>query len=156
MPFVDDFVTAVNTYAKDKAQLSIVDKTPVPPYTGPGVNVSEVWSFAVQILNVGHLNMTGVKVDIEGKNGTKVSTAATGPWSSSLSNFGNLTVNANLSQKTPKLYFRAPTVPHPDAPEDLVEAHIGSFDVNLNHILNDHTGHSDPPFTMYSDKVYPS
>ncbi len=153
MAFFDDFANAVTTYPKDSVVLTIVDKAPVPPATAGAVNINEISSFQIRIANNGHLNMTNVSFHVEGLNGAQVSTAAAGPWAASIT-YGALTVNANGSQDTVNLYFKAPAVIKP-AGTKLVSAHIAGFDANLNHILNDHSAHSATPVGDYADQVHP-
>lgn len=154
MAFLDDFANAVIGYPATNVTLSIVDRVVQPPSVGPAVNVNEVWAFQVRVANNGYLNLTGVSLHIEGQNGAQVSTLAAGPFSASI-NFGSLTVTGHGTLDTVNLFFKAPNVVKP-AGTALVRAHIRSFDVNLSHILNDHTGHADPPAGTYSDQVHPA
>lgn len=154
MSLMTDFVSAVSQYPKASVMLSIVEHTPIPPATAGAVNVNEVWSFQVRIANRGSLNMTRVALGIDGQNGTQVGTTAAGPWSNSISSFGNLTVNASSTQDSAKLYFKAPSAPRP-AGSPLVRVHIQTFDANLDYILKNATGHADPPAGTYADQVYP-
>lgn len=154
MPFFDDFASALSGYPAASVTLSIVDRVVQPPHVGPAVNTNEIWAFQVRVTNNGNLNMTGVVLHIQGQNGTQVSTLVGGPWQASITS-GALTVNAHSSQDTPNFYFKAPSAARP-AGTPLVRAHIGTFDVNLNHILNNHSDHADPPSGTYSDQVFPA
>ena len=142
MTFIDDFASAVSSYPSTSVTLSIVDVAVQTGTTG-AVNVNEVWKYQVRVANNGHLNMTGVTLHIEGQNGAQVSTAAAGPWSTSIFP-GGLNINSHSNQDTVDFYFKAPGVAKP-AGTGLVRAHISTFDVNLNHLLNDHSGHADHP-----------
>jgi hypothetical protein len=154
MPFLDDFANAVSTYPSASVVLSIVDSAPVPPATPGAVNVNEVWSFQIRIRNNGHLNMTGVSFHVIGQNGAQVSTNAVGPWSGSIV-FGNLNVNSHGGQQdTVNLFYKAPSTAKP-AGTVLVSAHINGFDVNLNDILLNHSGHPLTPQATRDAQVFP-
>jgi len=154
MAFLDDFQNAVSGYPAASVTLTIVDKAPVPPATVAAINVNEVWSFQVRVRNNGNLNMTGVSLRIQGQNGATVSTTSAGPFSSSI-NFGNLSLNGHGGQQdTVNLFFKAPSTIKP-AGTQLVTAQIAGFDVNLNHILIDHTLGSSSPTGIYTDQVFP-
>jgi len=154
MAFLDDFQSAVSGYPAANVTLSIVDTLPIAPATAGAVNVNEIWSFQVRVRNNGNLNMTGVSLRVSGQNGAQVSTNAAGPWVSSLS-FGSLTLNGHGGQQdTVDLFFKAPAAPLP-AGTALVSTNINGFDVNLNHILIDHTGSSATPTGAFSAQVFP-
>jgi hypothetical protein len=91
--FIDDFASAVSSYPSTSVTLSIVDVAVQTGTTG-AVNVNEVWKYQVRVANNGHLNMTGVTLHIEGQNGAQVSTAAAGPWSTSIFP-GGLNINSH-------------------------------------------------------------
>ena len=154
MAFLDDFQNAVSGYPAASVALTIVDKAPVPPATVGAINVNEVWSFQVRVRNNGNLNMTGVSLRIQGENGATVSTTSTGPFSSSI-NFGNLSLAGHGGQQdTVNLFFKAPSTTRP-AGTKLITAQIAGFDVNLNHILIDHTLGSSSPTGTHTDQVFP-
>lgn len=156
MAFLDDFQSAVSNYPASNVTISVVDLAPVPPSTGPAVNINEIWSFQVRVRNNGNLNMTGVSLLITGKNGTTVSTNSAGPFSAGSIAFGNLTLNGHGGQQdTVNLYFRAPSVIMP-AGTQLVTAQINGYDANLDHILIDHTSGTSAPTGSYNTQVFPT
>ena len=56
--------------------------------------------------------MTDVSLQIDGLNGTLVSTSSTGPWSASIT-VNSLTVPAGAVRDTADLHFKAPAAPQP-------------------------------------------
>jgi hypothetical protein len=153
MAYFDDFAKAVNDYASISVTLSIVDVV-VQTGTSGSININEVWAFHVRVSNQGQLNMVGVTLHIEGQNGAVVSKTAAGPWSPSIIS-GSLTVHAHgTPQDTEKLFFKAPGAVKA-AGTALVRAHIQTFDANLDHILNDHSGYVDPPAGTFKAQVFP-
>jgi len=152
MAFFEDFGDAVESYLATYVTLSIVAGN-VQTGTGGSVNVNEVWRFQVHVVNGGMLNMTGVSLQIKGLNGAEVSTAAAGPFSSTVI-FGALTVNAHDSSNTLHLFFKAPNAAQP-AGTSLVNARINSFDANLTHILKDHSGGGAYSLESFSAQVFP-
>jgi len=154
MAFFDDFAKAVENYPSISVTLRIVDVAFVSGAQGPEVNVNDVYKFQVRVINNGHLNLTNVLLHIQGQNGAQVSAFAAGPFSAGIVSSGlGLTVNAHGSQDTADFYFNA-TAASP-AEVVLVRAHISRFNANLNHILDDHSSHADPPAGTYSRKVFP-
>ena len=152
--YFDDFAHAVTTYPVTSVVLSIIDVVPQAPSTPGVVNVNEVWKFKVRVSNTGQLNLTGVSLHVVGQSGAQVSAnGAAGTWTS-LITIGNLTINGMGSQDTVDIFFKAPSgVKPPNTP--LVSTHINTFDVNLNRILIDLTGHADSPAGTYSNQVWP-
>jgi len=155
MAFLDDFEDAVHGYPAASVTISIVNLAPITPSTPNGVNVNDIWAFNVRVRNRGNLNMTGVALNVAGMNGALVSTSATGPWLPSISCFGSLNVGGHIGQQdTPNLFFKAPGTPK-DSDTQLISANICAFDVDLNHILIDHTGSSATPTGDYKTQVFP-
>ena len=154
MPFFDDFANAVAGYPAASVTLSIVDVAVVPPGIGPSVTVNEIWRFQVRVKNNGHLNMTSLTLHLVGLNGALVSANAVGPFSALITTSA-ITVNSHGTQDTVDYFFKAPNVVKP-AGTALVEAHINNFNGNLDHILNDHSGHANPPAGTYSNQVFPA
>lgn len=156
MAFLDDFQDAVTLYPTTNVTVTIPpgEIRPVGPTTPGAFNVNEVWSFRVRVRNNGNLNMTGVSLRVAGQNGAQVSTAAAGPWSASFS-FGNLTLGGHGGQQdTVNLYFKAPNAARP-AGTDLVTSNINGFDVDLNHILINHSNSSATPVGTLAGQVFP-
>lgn len=154
MAYFDDFEEAIESYPADSVVLSIVDRAPVAPATAGAVNVNEVWSFQVRVANNGPLNMTNVALHIEGQNGAQVGTAAAGPFTASILPPALAAVNGHSTQDSVNYFLRAPAVIKP-AGTSLVRAHISGWDANLDHVLNSHSGHADPPAGSYADQVFP-
>jgi hypothetical protein len=149
---INDIGDAVHNYPASSVVLSIVDVV-VQTGTGPNINVGETWAFQVRVANNGDLNMTGVTLHVEGENGVTVSTAAAGPFSTSI--FPALTaVNAHSTQDTGNLYFK-PGLVKP-ANTALVRAHISTFDSNFDYVLNGRSDHADPPSGTYTHQVFPA
>lgn len=156
MAFLDDFRDAVSGYPAASVTVEIVDRAPVTPPTGTQVNVNDIWSFQVKVRNRGPLNMTGVSLRINGLNGATVSTTnVPASFGGSIASFGNMTINAHGTQDTVHLFLKAPNATRP-AGTELVSAQIAGFDVNLNHLLIDHSAFSATPRGVYSDQVFPS
>jgi hypothetical protein len=152
MAFFNDFADAVENYPKANVILTIEDVA-VEMGTAGSVNVNEVWRFRVRVANNGHLDMTSVALLVGGENGVLISEAAAGPWHS-FAILGPLTVDSHQVNDTAQGYFKAPNAPKP-AGTTLVKAQIRSFNVNLDHILNDHSGVPAQPVGKYAAKVSP-
>lgn len=156
MAFLDDFRDAVSGYPAASVTVEIVDRAPVTPPTGTQVNINDIWSFQVRVRNNGQLNMTGVSLRINGLNGATVSTSnLAGSYVGTISSFGNMTIPAHGTLDTVNLFLKAPNATRALGTE-LVSAQIAGFDVNLNHLLIDHTAFSATPRGVYADQVFPS
>jgi hypothetical protein len=161
MPFFDDFGTEVARYPTLSVKLSIVDRVVQPPGTAGAVNVNEVFAFQVRVANTGNLNLTNVRLRVQGLNGAKVGFVAGGPFASSILAPTIPAVNAKdiHGQDTVNLFFKAPSVPTPatdtDHVQELIKVHIADYDVNLNHILNNITTDSPAPSIGFSTQVFP-
>lgn len=156
MPFFDDFATAVLSYPSVSMQLSIVDVNP----PGTSINVNEVVTFQVRIRNNGHLNLSGVVLRVEGQNGVRVSRTLLPvipgfQWGFASFDSLPLTVNAHSTQDTVNFYFRSTEV-HPIGTQ-LIQVYIHDYNVNLNDILNNHTGHPIPNILgTYANQIFPA
>lgn len=152
--FFADFATAVSDYAETYVALSIVSVAPENPPTGTAVNVNDIWKFKVRLNNNGNLNLTDVIFHINGKSGAQISSAAAGPWLGGITTTLGRDVNAHDYADGVYFYFKAPATQFPSSVQ-LVEAHISSFNSNLNYMLNDLTGHEFTPSGIYSAQVEP-
>jgi hypothetical protein len=130
--------------------LDIVDVT----HPGDFINVSEIGTFQARVTNNGDLNMTTVSLDIDGKNGTLVSTAQAGPWSSSIT-VNNLTVNAKTSRDTASLYFKAPPEEKP-AFTTLINCHVKDWAANMNYMFTQRTKEETGKLGHLQREVHPS
>jgi hypothetical protein len=159
MAFFDDFANAVTSYPVTSVTLDIPHSNVVLAQGTPtAVNVNEGWQFQVKVTNNGHLNLANVMLHIEGMNGATVGQKDFfGGIAFSAETFVDLpAINAHSSLDAPPVFFRAPSVPQPETV--LVRAHISgirTFAVNLDHILNGHGAHSDPPAATFSAQVFP-
>lgn len=156
MAFLDDFQDAVTLYPTTSVTLTIPAEEirPVGPTTPGAYNVNEVWSFKVRVRNNGNLNMTGVSIQVAGRNGAQVSPVAAGDWRSSFA-FGSLSLPGHGGQQdTVNLYFKAPNAARPVG-TDLVKTNINAFDVDLNHILINHSNSSATPVGTLAGQVFP-
>ena len=158
MGFFDDFAQAVTDYPKDNVTLSIVNEV-VSVGTPGAVNVNEGWQFQVRVANNGHANLTNVMLHIEGQNGATVGQKDSfGGVAFSSETFLDVPgINAHSSLDSPAVFFKAPSGAKP-AGTVLVRAHISNirtFTVNLDHILNGHGVHADPPAGTFAAQVFP-
>jgi hypothetical protein len=157
MPFLDDFMAAVQAYPTASVILTFRELASVDNATSPlgGVNVGETWRFRVRVHNTGYLNMTNVSLRIEGANGTKVSTMQAGPFGVGPVVVPSLSVQGHDGETdTVNLYFLAPESPRV-AGTPLVRIYIASFYVNLDLILNNQMPVPPPVPVSYSARVYP-
>jgi hypothetical protein len=150
MSVLSDLAGEFESYIRDSVSLDIVDVS----QPGDFINVLEIGSFQARVINNGELNMTSVSLDIDGKNGTLVSTAAAGPWSSSITVNG-LTVNAKTSRDSTSLYFKAPAEEKP-ALTTLVSCHVRDWKANLDYIFTNRTKEENAKFGHLNREVHPS
>ena len=75
-------------------------------------------------------------------------------WVSAFIVAGALAVNNHGSQDSANFFFRAPAAPSVGV-VSLVRVHIQGFDANLNHILDGHSVHADPPSGTHSAQIFP-
>lgn len=155
MPVLNDLAAEVAAYPTGNVLITIENVGVIAPGVAPGVNINEVWRFKVKVVNNGLLNMKGVTLHINGSNGATVSETAGGPWS-----FGPLTtasfdVDGGGGSYTTLFYnFKAPAVTKPIGTQ-LVEAHINTWDANLQNILDGSSQHAITPAGTYSAQVFP-
>ena len=156
MAFFDDFSAGITGYPAASVTLTITPPVVQPPGTVGAVNVNEVWSFRVTVTNNGSLNMTNVVVHFAGLNGAGAATTAAGPFSNGvfLSAPTIASVPAGSSVNTATLFFKAPPG-STAAAVDLVEAHLNAWDADLDNLLNNVSGHANPPVKRFSSQVFP-
>ena len=135
--------------------LSIGSLVVQPPGTSGAVNVNEVWAFRVTVTNNGNINMNNVTLHYDGLNGATVAAAAAGPFSGGLLTTAVIaSVPAHGSATTPNLFFQAPTGASVGA-VDLVDVHLNAWDADLNYLLNNLSGHENPPDAKLNRQVFP-
>jgi hypothetical protein len=159
--FFDDFADSVSGYPAASVALSYGSVRLVTGTTG-SVNVNEVWGFKITAANNGYLNMDNVTIHFRGKNGAGVATRSSGPFDATgyVVSPTLATIPAQGSATTVELYFQAPATPSTDSKgkvvaEDVVAAHIGDWNGNLNYFLNNLSVHSPTSEKSLSEEVYP-
>jgi len=156
MAFFNDFATGISGYPVANVTLSIGSLVVQPPGQAPAVTTNEVWAFKVTITNNGDLNMKNVALHLQGLNGAQIATAAAGPFTTAqLTTTTIPSVPAHGSAMTVNYYFKAPAVATAAAVQ-LVEVHLAAWDADLDYLLGNLAGHSDPPEKIYSAQVFPA
>lgn len=154
MAFFDDFKTALEDYPGASVALAITNLA-IQTGTPGSINVNETWSFKVDVVNNGVLDMSNVELHVLGQNDTLISTTGpAGPFLAGYQTFGALTVNAGGSQKSGSLYLKAPTQKKA-AGTDLVAVHINNWDASLSNLLVAEAGHSAVGQATYQAQVFP-
>lgn len=149
MGFFDDFADAIKTYPSSNVILSFFVVSPV----GESLNEGEIRKASIKVTNKGHLNLTNLKFHVQGLNEAQVSLADNGPWETEI-HPGPMTVPAHGSVTGASFYFKAPATTSA-IPMPLFKAHISTFDVTLDDLLNKESGHADTPVITYTAQVYP-
>lgn len=153
MTLIDDLRTAIDDYPKDDVEISITDFR-LRSGHGRRINPNEECLFRVKVWNKGHLDMTNLHIDVEGKEGCLVSqTDFLGkPMNFSTSiDLPVINLNAHQSWYSRWLYLQAGKVT--DGSVVLLEAHLGGWDASLHHLLIDHSLYSDDLKATVSDVI---
>ena len=146
MSVLNEIATALENYPADEVTLTAVDVNP----PGAVIDVNETVPFQIRIANNGHVNMTGLSLHVNGRNGATVSLSSNGPFVSGITVSG-LTVNGGASLDTNTIYFKAPPTTKP-AGTELLEFHVAEWFGDWVHMFGNHTNHSDASST-YSNAV---
>ena len=156
MPLIDDFLTAINAYPypADNVEIDIVN------FSGGGghINAGEIWNFQVRVTNRGKLDMKNLDLHIYGSEWATVSKSSFPILFRSLISTEKKDLDAHSTVTFGSFYMRAVQATGSGSPidEHLVSVHIRSYDVGLNHIINDHEHHANNPIVNYSRRIYPS
>ena len=155
MTFLTDFADSVTGYPAANVAISYGSLRVVSGTSG-AVNVNEVWGFKITVTNNGDLNMKNVTLHFYGRNDAGVATASTGPFDTTniLVTPAIATIPAHGSATTVELYFKAPATKS-SGTEELVRAHVNSWDGDLNYVLNNLSGHANPPEQALLEQVFP-
>ena len=150
---LQDLLNAIDTYPADNVEIQITN------FQEPGVhiNVGEQCSFNVRVTNNGQLDMRGLELHIEGSQWTSVKRFPLNAPASfvigeardveahSAVTFGPYYMTANLA-----------TPGGGTSNEDLITAHISTYNADLTHILRDHGHHASNPEAAYHRHIHPS
>ncbi len=153
MGLLEDLNSAINDYPADNVEISIIELTG----GGGHINVGEVWNFKVRVTNNGMLDMKGLRLHIQGSTWTSVGGAAIGLFAASFFPPAQ-DVNAHSSVTFQTFYMRADSATGNQGTvnEEIISAHISSFNADLDHILNDHGHHAGNPEGIINRHVHPS
>ena len=160
MAFFDDMMVALEAYPETYVTLEILGVDGV----GDEVDVNDEGTFEVKLTNNGPLNLTGVTVRIDGKNGAQVKD------NNLLAEFKSDFVWNNQGRELPTINgdggeliipigvgpfeFKAPAESSRDE-KVLVKATLQAWDGDLSRIMIDHSNpHRDVPEGTYSAKVH--
>lgn len=153
MGLLEDINTAINDYPSDNVDIEIIN------FTGPGphVNDGEVWSFKVRVSNNGMLDMKDLVLHIEGSTWASVGGASGGPFSSSYFP-PSQDVNAHSTVTFQTFYARMDqaTGNGGTAQEDIIKAHISTYNASMDHIYKDHPHHASIPEAVKNQHIHPS
>jgi hypothetical protein len=158
--FFDDMMVALEAYPETYVTLEILGVDDV----GDVLDVEDEGTFEVKLTNNGPLNLTGVTVRIDGKNGAKVKD------NNILAEFKSDFVWNNQGRELPTINgdggelvvpmsvgpfgFKAPAEPSQDE-KVLVKATLQAWDGDLSRIMINHSNpHRDVPAGTYSAKVH--
>jgi hypothetical protein len=149
MAFFDDFRQAVDTYDGDNMDVNLV----AFQFLGPGqkLNPGEWFRFQVQVFNNGQLNLKGVTVLIKGTSFAQVSLMPSNPVSSVTLGFGAMPAHSSAQSG---IWVYGFATAETNGAKDVVTAGIGSWDADLNHLLNDHSGFG-PPEGKVNVEIFP-
>jgi hypothetical protein len=153
MSVLGDLRDEIGKYAADNMELRIISVN-VP---GDVLNVGEQAIFRVQIRNNGHLDAQQVRLHVEGTDYGRVSLTNGGPYTTSVLPPA-VDVPALGTRIVGPLYFKAGTTVTTgiSGAQELFKAHVSTYDVDFDHILRDHTGHSNPPEGAYKGEIHAS
>jgi hypothetical protein len=155
MGIIDDLRDAFESYIDDSVTITITDVAVVTGTSG-ALNVGEIVKCKIKVENDGHINMSNVRLHVQGENGATVSTAgAAGPFLEGLQIFGSLTVGADGgSQKSGYLHFKTPDIPKP-AGTRLLKVHTFDWDGDWDDVIKNHAGHDASNEAIYTNEVFP-
>jgi len=149
MPFFEDFRDAIDKYDGDNMDVKLV----AYQFLGPGakLNPGEWFRCQVQVFNQGQLNLKGVTVLVSATSFAQVSLGPGNPGSSVILPFGNMSAHGS-AQSGQWVYGLA--IKETAGPKNVITARIFSWDADLNHLLNDHSGFG-PPEGAINVEIFP-
>jgi hypothetical protein len=140
MAFFDDFRDAIDKYDGDNMDVKLV----AYQFLGPGakLNPGEWFRCQIQVYNQGQLNLKGVTVIVRATSFAQVSLGPGNPTSFVVVPFGNL--SAHSSAQSGQWVYGFAIADTGGQEKDVITASIWSWDADLNHLLNDHSGFGPP------------
>lgn len=139
MAFFDDFREAIDKYDGDNMDVKLVAYQLLG--AGANLNVGEWFRCQVQVFNQGQLNLKGVTVLVSGTSFAQVSLGPSGPGPSVTVPFGNMSAHSS-AQSGQWVYGFA--TKETAGPQNIITARIFTWDADLNHLLNGHSGFGPP------------
>ena len=153
MAIFDQITTELETYPQTYVVLEIID-VGIP---GDVLNVNDIASFKIRVINNGPLHLTGVTLRVSGQNGAKVRAGVGAEWVSSYISPELPMINAHNAGDPYELglpYFLAPATTQDS--KTLVKVTLEDWNANWDHILIGHSDpHRDEPKGTYADAVDP-
>ena len=153
MGVLEDLDADINAYPAANVEIDIIE------FTGGGIhiNVGEVWDFKVRVNNKGPLNMKNLNLHLRGSTWAFVSRSDDGPFSGEIfSPYRDVGAHSAVIFQTFYIKAFAPTDGGGTVDEDIVSAHISSFDADLSHILSGHAHHAGNPIDNYNRHIHPA
>ena len=157
MGVLEDLQTAFNQYPDENVTISVIN------FVEPEIhiNVDEQCTFNVRVQNSGHLDLRNVILHIVGSEFASL-TATRNVWGnpvnftqgSSFSESRNIDADDNATFGPIHMRADAATPDAGEANRDLFTIHISTFDVDLDHILRDHSHHAGSPEEVYNRHIH--
>lgn len=150
MAFFDDFRAAIDSYPADSVELNIVN------FSEPGdhINEGESCTFFVEIVNGGQLNMRDVKLHLVGVQAwTRVRLNIFAPWSIAVVTGASYDVNAHSTATVGPFHMLAEEDTDGNN-EDILSVHLSTYDANIQHLLDGHSGHSTGASDTYNRHIH--
>jgi hypothetical protein len=150
---LQDLLNAIDTYPADNVTIQIIN------FEEPGghINAGEVCTFDVRVTNNGQLDMRNLRLHVQGSQWTSVKRLPTDSFGSYFIS-GARDVDAHTAVTFGRFRMRADqgTPDGGTSNEELISAHISSYDAGLDHILGDHGHHASNPEAAYTRHIHPS
>jgi len=151
MGAIEDLVNEIGAYAREKVELTIVN------WNQSGhLNPGEVVNFMVRVKNNGQLNLKNLQFHIEGSQWSSVGFNSYFGFDSYIVTDPK-DIDAHGQRDIGPFYMNADkaTGNQGTNDEDIVKVHISKYDVDLKHILVNHTGHEGSVNAKKSIHVHP-
>ena len=150
MSVFDQMVTDLEAYPEAHVLLEIVDVS----FPDDVLNEGEEGFFKVRVTNNGALDLTNVKLKVDGRNGATVKPGVGANFTSEFTSVELPTIDAHGGfQELSLPGFKAPAAAQPS--KTLINVTLAAWNAKLDHIFIDHSDPVDLPKGIFASEVAP-
>ena len=148
MGIFEDMIAEIEAYPANHVVIEVFDVS----LDGDVLNVGETGFFKVRVTNNGPLDLTNVKLKVDGRNGVNVRAGLGLPFESQFISVELPQIDAHGGVQVLQL----PAFEAPDQPQDektLLNVTLSAWNTNFNHPVIDHSDPVDVPKGIFASAV---